>query len=93
MKYAIFTDTTCDLTVNERKAYGIWPKMYEQHITYDGVDIDVHDPAAFYKKLEEGEYEPGRLKTSSAGGEAVAVVLDDIIEHTDHDVAIVYAGR
>lgn len=92
MKYAIFTDTTCDLTVNERKAYGIWPKMYEQHITYDGVDIDVHDPAAFYKKLEEGEYEPGRLKTSSAGGEAVAVVLDDIIEHTDHDVAIVYAG-
>lgn len=92
MKYAIFTDATCDLTLEEREKYGIWPLMYEQNITYEGQDVDVSDPAQFYQRLEKGEYKPGLLKTSSSGYEAVARVLDDIIAKTPSDMPIVYAG-
>lgn len=92
MKYAIFTDTTCDLTLEEREKYGIWPLMYEQNITYEGQDVDVSDPAQFYQRLEKGEYKPGLLKTSSSGYEAAARVLDDIIAKTQPDTPIVYAG-
>ena len=92
MRYAIFTDSTCDLTLEERQAYGIWPMIYEQTITYDGCDLSINNPADFYRQLENGDFKPGLLKTSSGNFGNVAKVLDDIIEKTDHDVAIVYAG-
>ena len=92
MKYAIFTDSTCDLTLAEREKYGIWPLLYEQTITHDGHDLTVDDPAEFYRHLENGDYKPGLLKTSSSDFGKASMVLDDIIAKTDHDVAIVYAG-
>ncbi len=92
MKYAIFTDSTSDLTLEERQSYGIWPMIYEQIITYDGSDIAVDNPAEFYRHLENGDYKPGPLRTSSGSFGAAAKVIDDIIAKTDEDVAIVYAG-
>ncbi len=91
-KYVIFTDSTCDLSREERINYGIWPEIYEQSVTCDGEPVDLSDPDEFYRHLENGDYPPGSLKTAATGYDHVAKVLDDIIEHTDESAEIVYAG-
>ena len=92
MKYVIFSDTTCDLTPDECVTYGIWPKLFAQNITCYSQDIPVDDPESFYRHLENGDYPPGELKTSSGGYDSAMQVLNDIVEHTDDDVVVVYAG-
>ena len=92
MKYVIISDTTCDLTPDECATYGIWPLLFAQNITCDCEDVPINDPEAFYRHLENGDYPPGKLKTSSGGYDAAMKVLDDVVEHTSDDTVVVYAG-
>ncbi len=91
-KYVIFTDSSCDLSLEERKAIGIWPTVFPQDIIFNDGVINVDDPEDFYRRQETGEYAPGSLKTSSGSPDDVARILDDIIENCDKDTVIVYAG-
>ena len=38
-KYVIFSDSTCDLSREERIKYGIWPDVYQQSIIYNDEQI------------------------------------------------------
>ncbi len=91
-EYVIFSDSTCDLTRQERINCGIWPDVYEQDVSCDGAPVDISDADEFYRHLENEDYKPGSLKTGASGYEHVAKILDDIIEHTDDGSTIVFAG-
>ena len=91
-KYVIFSDSTCDLSREERIKYGIWPDVYQQSIIYDDEQIDVEDADMFYDRLDSGDIGPGCLKTSSVGLQDAKCILDDIIRKTPTETTIVYAG-
>jgi DegV family protein with EDD domain len=92
MKYVIISDTTCDLTPDECATYGIWPQLFAQNITCNNEDIPLDDPETFYHHLENGDYPPGQLKTSSGGYDSAMQVLNDVVEYTKDDTVVVYAG-
>ena len=91
-KYVIFTDSTSDLTTTDCKQLGLWPEMYMQEITCYGDNVPYDNVEAFYTKMDNGEYPPGELKTSSSGAAGFEKILDHIIEQTENDVQIVYAS-
>ena len=91
-KYVIFTDSTSDLTTVDCKQLGLWPEMYMQEITCYGDNVPYDDVEAFYRKMDNGEYPAGELKTSSTGAEGFEKILDHIIEKTGPDTTIVYAS-
>ena len=92
MKYVIFTDSTSDLTTDECKNIGLWPEMFMQEITCYGHPIDYSDVEQFYKRMADGEFPAGELKTASGSADGFTTILDHIIEKTDPEAAIVYAS-
>ncbi len=90
--YVIFSDSTCDLTREERIKFGIWPEVCELLATYDDKPIDISDAGEFYRHLKDGDYKPGLLKTAAPSYENISKILDDIVKNTSEDTKIVYAG-
>ena len=92
MKYAIFTDSTSDLTREECEQFGIWPEIFTQEVTCYGHPVDFSYADEFYAAMDRGEYPAGELKTASGNYEAITKILDDIIAQTKEDTVIVYAS-
>ena len=92
MKYAIFTDSTSDLTREECEQFGIWPEIFTQEVTCYGHQVDFSNADEFYAAMDRGEYPAGELKTASGNYEAITKILDDIIAQTKEDTVIVYAS-
>lgn len=90
--YVIFSDSTCDLTREERIKFGIWPEACELIATYDDKPIDISDAGEFYRHLKDGDYKPGLLKTAAPSYDNISRILDDIVKNTSEDTKIVYAG-
>ena len=90
--YVIFSDSTCDLTREERIKFGIWPEVCELLVTYDDEPIDISNAGEFYRHLKDGDYKPGLLKTAAPRFDNITRILDDIIKNTSEGTKIVYAG-
>ena len=86
-KYKIVTDTTNDLTAEERAELGII--SVSGFASVDNVDIEIDDADDFYAKLVDGTYAAGHLHTGAANEFMAREAFDRAVVETDEDTVIV----